>query len=100
MTEGTENTGKSAPVHAFVLLPCPFCGGTAVISESDDGLPRWLFCEVCECDGPPIDHQFKGSRDEALQYIVSRWNYRVSQEFICTRCYLRQDATPKTPPSF
>ena len=32
--------------------------------------------------------------------VITRWNDRVSPEFICDRCSLRQDAKPKVEPQF
>jgi hypothetical protein len=63
-------------VDDIVLLPCPFCGGAPDISESDDGMPRWVWCPGCEADGPPIDYRFKGSKAKARRIVVDAWNRR------------------------
>ena len=63
---------------AVVMLPCPFCGGKPCVSESDDGMARWVCCETCECDGPPIDYRFDGTNEAARQIVVNAWNQRAT----------------------
>ena len=63
---------------AVAMLPCPFCGGKPCVSESDDGMARWVCCETCECDGPPIDYRFDGTKEAARQIVVNSWNQRAT----------------------
>jgi uncharacterized Zn finger protein len=53
----------------YELLPCPFCGGEAIISENTDFL--WAECKDChsESDFYSLEH-----RDRACQV----WNSRIS----------------------
>ena len=64
----------------YEVKPCPFCGSTALhISEDDKGQARWVFCENCECDGPPVPHDLECSREEALDFILNAWNKRSGE---------------------
>lgn len=47
------------------LLPCPFCGGEAQLSE---GISYYVFCPDCGAEGPWDDD----GRDKA----VNGWNAR------------------------
>lgn len=47
------------------LLPCPFCGGEAQLSE---GISYYVFCPDCGAEGPWDDD----SRDKA----INGWNAR------------------------
>ena len=47
--------------------PCPFCGGTAVISNNENG-KHFICCNNCECY---LDKEFK-SKEEAIE----AWNTR------------------------
>ena len=60
------------------LKPCPFCGSLDVYfaENSDSGDPIWAACNTCSAEGPPIEHTFKGSQDEARQIIAVYWNTR------------------------
>jgi Lar family restriction alleviation protein len=61
---------------------CPFCGSTAVhISEDDTGHARWVMCEDCECDGPPIQVSFakRCTKEQALEFVVNAWNKRSGE---------------------
>lgn len=51
------------------LLPCPFCGGEAFVSEDNSGTARWVSCGDCECDGPVCS---------GLQQVVAAWNSRTA----------------------
>jgi Lar family restriction alleviation protein len=60
------------------LLPCPFCGDDEpYISETDDGLARWVCCPTCDTTGPPIEWRFSGTKDEARKIVVDAWNKRA-----------------------
>lgn len=50
------------------LLACPFCGGTKIGKNSDDGL-FWETCQTCFADGPPTG---KRSDEDA-----PTWNTRT-----------------------
>lgn len=62
------------------LLPCPFCGGSAIIEMQDNlrdlriwgGYAPWTaHCVVCGADGP--------KRKEKRQAIAA-WNTRTQEE--------------------
>ena len=60
------------------LKPCPFCGSDKpYVSESDDGMARWVCCPDCDADGPPIHWKFDGTHDEARRIVVDMWNNRA-----------------------
>ena len=73
-----DEHAKDQPETAVSMLPCPFCGGKPCVSESDDGMARWVCCETCECDGPPIDYRFDGTKEAARQIVVNSWNQRAT----------------------
>ena len=73
-----DEHAKDQPETAVSMLPCPFCGGKPCLSESDDGMARWVCCETCECDGPPIDYRFDGTNEAARQIVVNAWNQRAT----------------------
>jgi len=59
------------------LIPCPFCGSLDLyISESDNGLPRWVSCNNCECDGPLLDNCLGMSNEVARLQVIAAWNRR------------------------
>ena len=58
------------------LSPCPFCGGEVFVAEDDSGMSRWVECDSCEANGPPIAYKFKGTKEEARKIVVERWNNR------------------------
>lgn len=75
-----ENTVKVAP--------CPFCGVEAQELKQSGGL--WRFSHVKSCYFAQSDSGRSFHILDANQ--VKSWNARVSPEFICDRCFLRQDA--------
>src|SRR5688572_7024468 len=46
----TDNPSDLA--SAIELLPCPFCGGEAVISDNNTGLVFYVRCKQCRSAGP------------------------------------------------
>jgi Lar family restriction alleviation protein len=70
MTEGTDKQSASAPVHALVLLPCPFCGAKAYYSEftCDYGQACTVDCSEC----PAIIETSEKHR------TLENWNRRMS----------------------
>lgn len=49
--EGVENQtspGKSKTPPADALRPCPFCGGEAKVSHTDNDLYHWAHCTSCD----------------------------------------------------
>ena len=51
----------------LALVPCPFCGSTALGVEVADILSSWVTCLKCEAMGPSGE-----SRAEAIAF----WNER------------------------
>jgi Lar family restriction alleviation protein len=81
--EGIRESLRCGDEMTEPLKPCPFCGSTAVcISEDDTGHARWVFCEDCECDGPPIDYRIASDCTllESFEIIVNAWNKRAGSE--------------------
>jgi hypothetical protein len=72
------------------VAPCPFCGVEAQKLQHSEGL--WKFSHVESCYFAQVDF---GRSFHILDVDqVASWNARVAPEFICDRCYLRQDAKP------
>lgn len=63
------------------LLPCPFCGEKYSLSVAmeDGGFSRWVSCQVCEAEGPALNHQFDGTNEESRHIAISAWNRRTTQ---------------------
>jgi len=61
------------------LLPCPFCGSQAYVSEdqSSDYDVHWTWHVDCTGCGATID--FKSTKEQA----VNAWNSRVNEPFSC-----------------
>lgn len=56
------------------LLPCPFCGGKAVVARSDDEPPVYFAgCESLWCRGSAVTLQHWRSPEEAAEL----WNRRA-----------------------
>jgi Lar family restriction alleviation protein len=59
------------------LKPCPFCGSTAFIEETDpefkDLFPYRIMCGNDDCPG---DHQWSESEEAAIK----AWNTRTPEE--------------------
>jgi Lar family restriction alleviation protein len=78
MTEGTEDTPASAPVHALVLLPCPFCGGDSVCHEVRGNIQNpaefYVTCVFQKCCGYHSESEgiWKTESD-----AVDAWNRRM-----------------------
>lgn len=51
------------------LKPCPFCGGTDLTTETDDGI-FWVTCKGCYAEGPYLN--IRADADAA------DWNTRAS----------------------
>lgn len=66
------------------LLPCPFCGGRAVLNNVDWVMGRRrVYCACAECRGSGQDIQYRpgpdhGLRDEALYAAACAWNTRAA----------------------
>lgn len=52
------------------LLPCPFCGAPAALTDTMPGGAYWCHCTICECEGPA------SSKDAAT--AISAWNRRAT----------------------
>jgi len=95
-----SNDSAADPLHGVVLLPCPFCGGNARIEEGFDidceSTTATIYCTGCEAMFGP---EYPDDIGDVVEFM-GRWNNRVSPEFICNRCSLRQDAKPKVEPQF
>ena len=68
------------------LKPCPFCGSNDLTISDTTGvsydlqvtiLDRWVTCEKCDAEGPPIEHDFNGTPEEATATVVRLWNTRT-----------------------
>jgi hypothetical protein len=94
MNEANKPT-TTAPLHGIVLLPCPFCGESAVKLKHND-IYRIRHLDTCWFSGK--DFSQRASLIEPDE--VDEWNNRVRGEFICDQCSLRQDARPKVDPQF
>ena len=51
------------------LKPCPFCGGTDLNTETDDGI-YWVVCRGCFAEGPYLSIR---ANDDATE-----WNTRAA----------------------
>ncbi|AMO36731.1 Lar family restriction alleviation protein [Thauera humireducens] len=66
------------------LLPCPFCGGRAVLNNVGWVMGRRrVYCACAECRGCGQDIQYRpgpdhGLRDEALYAAACAWNTRAA----------------------
>lgn len=64
------------------LLPCPFCGGEAIIlSESDYEAHAWYRVECNECDCKTGSYVNECGKEEAIE----NWNTRKPMEKIVER---------------
>ena len=72
-TEATNETGPdNVPVHGFVMLPCPFCGGDVRMDDPDAykrGVGYRIECEPCYLSM----WAFAGEKPISL---TNRWNDR------------------------
>lgn len=50
------------------LKPCPFCGGTKIKSDSDDGI-FWHKCGGCGATGPTPSKYSGDSSDNAARSV-------------------------------
>lgn len=60
------------------LLPCPFCGGKAVLHTTIDGgddAPAWVNCEECFCGTPFYDTKPDGRDNKKI--VTDLWNRRA-----------------------
>lgn len=55
------------------LLPCPFCGGTAVLEKM--GWPHHVFC--IKCGAKTTSGKYA---EEGEQEAIEKWNRRVNQD--------------------
>jgi len=62
-------------VEQVDLLPCPFCGGGAVLRYVRDG--KETFCKGCGACGPSAFH---GPNRDTEERAVSAWNHRIASE--------------------
>jgi hypothetical protein len=73
MTEGTDEQAASAPVDAFVLLPCPFCGAKAdyYVEKHDYGEDHIVDCSEC----------WGRLQSPFAESTVDNWNRRAKPTF-------------------
>src|SRR3569833_947364 len=62
-------------VEQVDMLPCPFCGGGAVLRYVRDG--KETFCKGCGACGPSAFH---GPNRDTEERAVSAWNHRIASE--------------------
>ena len=74
ITESTESIIDTS----CEIKNCPFCGGHAILSESDMyGYDAEIRCDEC---GVRISASIGcNSKEEAKEYVLSRWNKRVKE---------------------
>lgn len=72
------------PTQESGLLPCPFCGGEAIVSEdrgegdSETGEPPWIAIHVlCGNDACPVQPGIYGEESEEI--ATEKWSSRYSQ---------------------
>ena len=58
----------------FDLLPCPFCGGDATITEQSDEDGRFAAVVCWTCGAGSRQHYFCG--DDAREHVAGAWNKR------------------------
>lgn len=69
----TEITGHVVKANAEQLLPCPFCGGAAILCGDNEMNPRhWVMCKEC--------HACPGGDVPELDDAVAAWNRRRLHE--------------------
>ena len=58
------------------LLPCPFCGGTALLEEFSvrKGFESCIVCSDCLATMPTISYD---TQEEATEAVVEDWNRRA-----------------------
>lgn len=56
------------------ILPCPFCGGNAVLTNSIMGDPRMVRCENCPASFSEMD--FADGKCNPLEKMLEAWNTR------------------------
>lgn len=54
------------------LLPCPFCGGEAIVKHIDSRDDWWVWCRGCNIQRPSVKN-IVHTRDEA----IASWNRRT-----------------------
>ena len=59
---------KLTPKRKYELIPCPFCGGEADISEFDNASMIWAKCSECGAES---------DMDWSIDKVVEKWNRRV-----------------------
>lgn len=57
------------------LKPCPFCGGTAVVSAEHQGSQAW--CKDCNVATPIC---ISNSNESSMKRAVKMWNRRVKDD--------------------
>lgn len=62
-------TDRTVPTEP-TLLPCPFCGAPAALTDTMPGGAYWCHCTICECEGPA------SSKDAAT--AIGAWNRRAA----------------------
>lgn len=55
------------------LLPCPFCGGEAVLQKFNVSIPGRI---ICACSA-----EMRGYRGQPLSELIAAWNARADTEY-------------------
>ena len=64
-----QKEAAGAPVHSIVLLPCPFCGGSAVSGYDEPSEQHFVECKEC---GAALESATSEQR------CITGWNNRRS----------------------
>lgn len=61
------------------VLPCPLCGGEALISchEYESHFRAFVECRKCSC----ITSEIHQSKSTAIKHTVNKWNTRIGQDY-------------------
>ena len=68
-----------ASVDPIAIRPCPFCGGSGSLHESDDGWSGFIVCDDCNATGPTFS-DFKASNEVSKVKSARFWNCRYNAE--------------------
>ncbi len=76
------------------LLPCPFCGGEAVLSVTESlFMDAWteVRCEQDACDAMIAT---QGSGPEIAEHVIAAWNRRTPDPLLALSLRMREAARP------